>query len=79
MSGCCVPQNYGVNGCGVCGTRVRFDGPEASGAGRRRSETQERILARNRNVRLERGAWRNLDGSKDYYVPTNDGIQDELW
>jgi len=79
MSGCCVPHNYGINGCSICGSVVRFHGPEANSAGWRRQETQKKILARNRNVRLERGAWRNLDGSPTHYVPKNDGIQDELW
>jgi sarcosine oxidase delta subunit len=78
MSGCCVPQNYGINGCSICGSVVRFDGPEANSYVRRREETQKKILARNRNGNLQKN-WRNLSGCRTMYVPERDGIQDELW
>ena len=77
MSGCCVVSNVtkrdGSLACALCGSSMQEEFKGSSDAWRR-SEAQEKILERNREIRRRKG-----NVPRTVYVPARNGIQDELW
>ncbi len=77
MSGCCVASNVtkreGCFVCCLCGSSMQEEYKGNSEAWRR-TEAQEKILERNREIRRRKG-----NVPRTVYVPARNGIQDELW